>query len=98
MSSLILLRWTVGWCGLVLLALFVSFLTSIWGILSVNSRGSVVGIVTKLRPGLSGFQMPAVARDFRLIQSIRTGSGAHQAFCSIGTEVFPGDKMSGASY
>jgi hypothetical protein len=51
----------------------------------VYSHNSVVSIVNRLWAGCSGFHIPARAGDLSLIQNVRTCSGAHSAFYSIGT-------------
>jgi hypothetical protein len=44
----------------------------------------------------SRVQFPAGARNFSLHHSVQTGSGAHPAFCPVGTEgSFPGVKQLG---
>jgi hypothetical protein len=59
---------------------------------TVVSRDSSVDIVTGY--GLEdGVQLPAGARDFSVLHSIQTGSGAYPAFCSVCTgECFSGVK------
>jgi len=47
----------------------------------VRSPDRVVGIVTRLRAGWSGFRIPIAATDFSPVQNVQTGSGAHSASC-----------------
>ena len=52
-----------------------------------GSRGNVIGIVTRLRPGRFG------SRDFAFLRSFQTGCMAHLASYSMVTRVFcPGVK------
>ena len=46
---------------------------------------STVGMVTRQRAGRSSVRIPAGARDFSLVQNVRTGSEAHIPSCSVGT-------------
>ena len=55
----------------------------------IRSPDRVVGIVTRLRAGRSGFRIPIAARDFVPLQNVQTGSGAHPASSLIRTEVLP---------
>jgi len=41
------------------------------------SRGSTVGIVTKLRPGRSGVRTPGKIGDLSLLRNVMTVSGSH---------------------
>ena len=50
--------------------------------------GSSVSIATELWAGRSGIE-PRWGRDF---PPVRTGSGAHPAYCAMGTGSFPGVK------
>jgi len=56
--------------------------------LSESGPGSSVAIPTELRAGRSGIES-RWGRDFPPAQ---TGSGAHPAFCTMGTGSFPGVK------
>jgi hypothetical protein len=47
-----------------------------------NNSGGSVGTATRLRCERSG--VPAEARDFSLLQNIKTGSGAHTGLLSRG--------------
>jgi hypothetical protein len=51
----------------------------------------VVGIMTRIPFGLSGFQIPAGARGLSLIQNIQTTSGAHTDPCSMRTGILPSE-------
>jgi hypothetical protein len=59
----------------------------VWNLVSLWSRDSIVGTVTKLRSGRSGVRTPAAARDFSLLQNVLTGSGAHAASYPMRTGV-----------
>jgi hypothetical protein len=48
------------------------------------SRGSSIGIVTRLQAGGSGVRIPEGERDFSLLQNIQSSSGAHPASYSMG--------------
>ena len=52
-------------------------------------------IATALRAGQSEVRIPLGARDFSLLQIVRTGSGAHPASYTMGTGSFPGVKRPG---
>jgi hypothetical protein len=67
----------------------------VWKLLSIPitywSQDIVVSIVTRLWTGRSGVQILAVTNDLFLLQHVKTGSGAHPAPSSMGTESsFPG--------
>ena len=49
------------------------------------SRGSTVGVVTRLRAGLSGVRVPIRKTEASPLQNVETGSEAHKNFYSIGT-------------
>jgi hypothetical protein len=51
------------------------------------SRGRTVGVVTRLRDGRSGVQIPIRVRDTFLLENDQTGSEAHPNSYSFGTEV-----------
>ena len=53
----------------------------------LNSRRSIFSIVSRLRAGRSGVQIPAGARDISLIQNVQANCGAHPLSCSLSTEV-----------
>ena len=55
----------------------------------VMGRDSLVGIATELRAGRSGDRIPVEAIFSAPVQ---TGPGAHLAYCTMGTESFPGGK------
>ena len=57
-------------------------------LLIIFGTGSSVGIATELQAGRSGIE----SRWGRDLPPVRTGPGAHPAFCKIGTESFPGVK------
>ena len=50
----------------------------------LGSRDSTVSTVTRLRTGLSEIRIPVGTRDFRLLQNVLTGFGAHSASMSTG--------------
>jgi hypothetical protein len=50
-----------------------------------GSRDSVIGIVTRLRAGWTGVQVPAGARDFLFSKTVQTSSGGHPTSFSMGT-------------
>jgi hypothetical protein len=54
---------------------------------SVRSRDRIVCTVPRLRAGRSGFQMPAEARDFSLLQNVKTCFGDHPASYLMGAGV-----------
>ena len=59
-------------------------------------RDVVVCTLTRPRVGWSGVWIPIMARDFPLLQTVQTGSGAHPASYSMGTGVLSrGAKRSG---
>jgi len=51
------------------------------------SRGSVVGLATRLQAGRPGIRIPVGLRDFSLLQNVQAGPGAHLASYSVGTGV-----------
>jgi hypothetical protein len=51
------------------------------------THGNIFCLVTWLRVGQSGVQIPAGLRDFSVLQNIQTGSGTNQVSYSIGTGV-----------
>jgi hypothetical protein len=51
------------------------------------SRGSVVGLDTRLHAGRPGIRIPVGSRDFCLLQNVQAGPGAHLASYSVGTGV-----------
>jgi len=55
-------------------------------------RDSLVGVATGRGLIVSGFLIPAGARDFLFSETIQTGCGAHLASYSVGTMCFLGDK------
>jgi hypothetical protein len=57
--------------------------------LTFHGPGSSVGIATELRAGWSGDRIPVGARFSAPVQ---TSSGAHPAFCTMGTRSFLGVK------
>jgi hypothetical protein len=46
---------------------------------------SVVASANRLLFGWFGVQIPAEVRDFSVLENDQTGSGAHQAWYSVGT-------------
>jgi hypothetical protein len=64
--------------------------------MALKSQDIPVGIATGYVLG-SRNSIPEGARDFSFLHSVQTGSGAHQASCSLGTGgSFPGCKAAGA--
>jgi hypothetical protein len=61
-------------------------------LLILSEPGSSVSIVTELRAGRSVDLIPVGAKCFAHVQ---TGPGSHPAFCTMGTESFPGVKRPG---
>ena len=59
----------------------------------LSSRGSLVGILPRLRVGGFGVRIPAEVRDFSLSQMVGTGSGGLPALLGF----LPVDKAVGAS-
>jgi hypothetical protein len=51
------------------------------------SRGSVVGLATRLPAGRPGIRNPVGARGFSLLQNVQAGRGGHLASYSVGTGV-----------
>ena len=47
----------------------------------------VTGVVIRLRDGRIGVRLLAGTRDFSAVTNIHSGSGAHPASYSVGTEV-----------
>lgn len=54
------------------------------------------GGISSLRAGRRGVRIPVGARDFSLLEILRTGSGAHLASYSVGTRVISRGKAAGA--
>jgi len=54
------------------------------------SRGSAVGVVTRLQAGRSGIRIPVGAGDFSVSQNLQTGSGSHPALYLMGAGVLSG--------
>jgi hypothetical protein len=64
----------------------------------IKSYDSSFGIATVYKIGGRGIgvRFPASARDFSLLHSVQTGSGAHPASYTMGTRgCFPGGKAAG---
>jgi hypothetical protein len=55
----------------------------------IRNPNRVLGIVTRLQAGRSGFRIPIAARDFSPLQNVQTGSEAHPASCLRSTGVLP---------
>jgi hypothetical protein len=49
------------------------------------SGNSVVAIVTKLRAGQCGFRIPAMGREFPLLQDVQTVTATHPVSYSVGS-------------
>jgi hypothetical protein len=52
-----------------------------------RNSDSVVSTTTTLWDGRQWVQIPAETKDLSIPRNIQTGSGAHLAFCSMGTAV-----------
>jgi hypothetical protein len=64
------------------------FLFSVPGcVYSSGFQSSILSIVSRLRTGGSGVQIPIGARHFSLLQNVLTSSGPHPASYSMGTGV-----------
>jgi hypothetical protein len=62
---------------------------------TLKNRDSSVGTATGY--GLDGFRFPVETRDFSLLHSVETGSGAHQPSFPMDTgDYFPGVTAAGA--
>ena len=48
-------------------------------------------LVTRLRPGWFGVQIPAKVRSFPRLRNVQTGPGMYQTFCLVGLVVLPLD-------
>jgi hypothetical protein len=57
------------------------------------SRGSVVGLDTRLQAGRPGIRIPVGSRYFSLLQNVQAVPGAHLASYSVGTGVISRGKI-----
>jgi len=57
---------------------------------------TTVSYSTRLRVGRSGVPIPVWAKDFSLLHTLQTGSGAHPTSYSMGTGILSQGKVAGA--
>ena len=66
-------------------------------LLALKMRSQPVAYIEPtIQAGWSRVRVPAVARDFTLLQNVETGCWPHQVSCSVCTGLFTVGKASGA--
>jgi hypothetical protein len=89
---------SVKWAGQYILVVQTSGVksTRLWSRARLEFAGYVVGMVSRVAQSVSGYWLddreievrsPAEAKDFSSNLCVQTGSGAHPAYCTMGTGI-----------